>query len=302
MLSSTFLLASSLVATVAFAAIPPRNPRCPDPNGEAPGIMAAHEELAAMEKNSTIQYAAIHVDVYAHVIMSSKPNDKNVTLAVIQDRVKGLNTDYEPANISFTLQDASWVTRDDWGDGALDKAATADVRRSLHRGGPGTLNLYFASDVQSSGVRLDGAGTFPSNLQTHRALLDGCVISKWAAWDQRLMTHEIGHWFGLLHTWEDICNYVGDYIDDTLPSPQSCHPRPRDCPNEANFMSYGDSRGSFSPGQLVRLPGLWAKFRSGANLPRRAKEEEERPGASSPAALQTNVDKLPAPAGFSCGN
>ncbi|EFZ04208.1 peptidase M43 family protein [Metarhizium robertsii] len=302
MLSFTFLLASSLVATRAFAAFPIRNPKCPDPHDEMPGIMAAHEELAIMEKNSTIKYAAIHVDVYAHVIMSSKPNDENITVGTPCLEIFKAKLADNLANISFTLQDATWVTRDDWGDGSLDKTPAMDIRRSLHRGGPGTLNLYFASEIHFSGVGLDGAGTVPSNLQTDRALLDGCVISKWAVRNQRLMTHEVGHWFGLLHTWEDICNYVGDFIDDTLPSPTICHTNPSDCPNEDNFMSYGDYTSSFSPGQLVRLPGLWAKFRSGANPPRYIKMEKKRIGASSPAALQTDVERLPAPAGFSCGN
>ncbi|WIA31878.1 hypothetical protein OEZ86_002743 [Tetradesmus obliquus] len=85
--------------------------------------------------------------------------------------------------------------------------------------------------------------------------------------------HEVGHWHGLLHVFENGCSPPGDAVADTpyclRPDNDSC-PTSRDsCPQQpgkdpiSNWMGYSvDScMSSFSPGQLLRAEQMWHRHR-----------------------------------------
>jgi hypothetical protein len=97
-------------------------------------------------------------------------------------------------------------------------------------------------------------------------------------------THEIGHWLGLLHTFENGCEFPGDYVKDTpyqaegdnrfycgdwpddgnTTVPDDTCPQPGDDPVH-NFMSYGDDLclDQFTRGQVKRQIQSWFAFRAG---------------------------------------
>lgn len=92
----------------------------------------------------------------------------------------------------------------------------------------------------------------------------------------RVLTHELGHYLGLYHTWlssESVCDSIGDLVDDT---PVTNHYLSWDCPsadynscsNESafwggidpidmteNYMDYTaeDCKNMFSKGQMIRM-------------------------------------------------
>ncbi len=87
------------------------------------------------------------------------------------------------------------------------------------------------------------------------------------------LTHEIGHYLGLEHTFEGGCASPGDGVDDTAPeaSAASGCPVGRDtCPGDGpdpihNFMNYTDDACifEFTPGQDARMQIMTALYRPG---------------------------------------
>jgi len=85
--------------------------------------------------------------------------------------------------------------------------------------------------------------------------------------------HEVGHWFGLLHTFEGrSCDGPGDYVDDT-PQQETdtagCPTGKDSCPDVvgsdmvSNFMDYSsdDCYQKFTDGQRRRMFDMWNQFR-----------------------------------------
>jgi hypothetical protein len=84
-------------------------------------------------------------------------------------------------------------------------------------------------------------------------------------------THEVGHYLGLEHTFENGCDAPGDYVADTPPqdSPSEGCPVGRDsCPGGGvdpirNFMdySYDSCMTEFSTDQSIRMQDLVAEYK-----------------------------------------
>ena len=85
-------------------------------------------------------------------------------------------------------------------------------------------------------------------------------------------THEVGHYLGLAHTFEQGCKGHGDYVDDTpaMEVPTSGCPVGKDtCPRDAgldpveNYMDYSYDRcyTAFTHGQTERMQKQYAHWR-----------------------------------------
>ena len=93
----------------------------------------------------------------------------------------------------------------------------------------------------------------------------------------RTLTHEIGHWLGLLHTFQGGCGggFFGENIEDTPPVAEanySCSQNANSCTNDSpdlpdmieNYMDYanGSCMNTFTLGQKARMDGVLAGSRS----------------------------------------
>jgi hypothetical protein len=95
------------------------------------------------------------------------------------------------------------------------------------------------------------------------------------AWGRGLMTHEVGHWLGLRHTFANGCGEIGDLVDDTpaCTSTTGCPANSNTCDEGAgdlddnvnNFMSYNSCRIMFTEGQVTLMHTVLADSIAGRN-------------------------------------
>ena len=89
------------------------------------------------------------------------------------------------------------------------------------------LNIYFIKDWVNSWGICNNPESHANDPQPGKLDFDGCVIRHSTVpggplstyGEGKTMLHEVGHWFGLWHTfemhdYEDGCNPVGDMVDE----------------------------------------------------------------------------------------
>lgn len=116
--------------------------------------------------------------------------------------------------------DTSRTVNDDWAAGYDDE----EMKSALRQGTYADLNLYLLSDFADSGLL--GYCNFPTYISSgdNVVVKDGCVVASGTLPGGDLdpyneggtSTHEVGHWFGLLHVFQgESCSGNGDYVSDT---------------------------------------------------------------------------------------
>lgn len=172
------------------------------------------------------------------------PQDQN-----FQDQFNVLADNFSPAGITFNLAGTTRTVDASW---AVDGDEMA-MKTELRQGGYADLNVYYTEEL---GGNL-GYCYFPTDAPegSDAFFRDGCsVLASSVPGGSaegynlgKTTTHEVGHWFGLYHTFEGGCSGGGDEISDTpaQDSPSSGCPVGRDsCPNDEgvdpihNYMDY----------------------------------------------------------------
>ncbi len=187
----------------------------------------------------------------------------------------GTATDAADTPFRFDLTSVEFVDNADWYKVVPGKGER-DMKAALHQGDSTTLNVYTA-DI---GDGLLGWAYFPKGYNNGRDYIDGVVIldesmpggtaGKYAEGDT--LTHEVGHWLMLEHTFAGGCSASGDGVADT---PREAVPQ-FDCPEGAdtcatpgldpihNFMDYTQDScmNMFTSGQAQRMSDAWVAFRA----------------------------------------
>ncbi|MEA2575798.1 MAG: hypothetical protein QOH93_3096 [Chloroflexia bacterium] len=214
------------------------------------------------------------INVYFHVITSSK-GEGNVTDARIARQMRVLNDGFAGTGFSFVLAGVDRTANDEWFNMGSNSAAERRAKTALRIGTADDLNIY-----TTAGGGFLGWATWAHKYKSNPNL-DGVVLNHGSLPGGAITgfnegdtaTHEVGHWTGLYHTFQNGCSNVGDYVDDT-PSeryPASGCPVGIDtCPGAGldpvhNFMDYSDDpcMTEFTPGQAQRMNYYFMTYRLG---------------------------------------
>lgn len=252
-----------------------------DPNQLSKSRMASMErDFAARKSGGKLATAkSTTVRVYYHVITDGKKGA--ISNAVLKKQIAVLNDAYAGGQggvktpFKFKLADTDRTDKKKWYNVEPDTAAEKAMKKKLHKGGSGDLNLYTAS----LGGGLLGWATFPADYADAKKD-DGVVVLNDSLPGQGAehynlgdtATHEIGHWLGLYHTFQGGCGKKGDHVSDTPSEKEPAYkcPKGRDtCKSKGkdpvhNFMDYvyDNCMHEFSKGQKSRMSKQWAAYRA----------------------------------------
>ncbi|MFI0405229.1 zinc metalloprotease [Actinomadura sp. 3N508] len=219
----------------------------------------------------------IDIPVYFHVLHDG--SEGNVSRAAVERQISTLNGSYGGRNggantrVSFKLREVSRTDNAAWFNDPEQYEGTYKPR--LRKGDKATLNLYSAR----IGGDLLGWSTFPwkyksepkmDGVTIHHGSMPGGPIDNFNKGFSA--THEVGHWLGLYHTFQDGCGAQGDRVADTpaerdptngCPSGKDTCLSPGDDPVH-NYMdySYDTCMTSFTAGQGARIHKVWKAYRA----------------------------------------
>lgn len=228
--------------------------------------MEIHDFLT--DEGKTIENHALvagNISVYVHVIRTSGgygdvPNWR------INQQISHLNSAYAGTGFSFSLAGVTRTNNSNWYYMGQGSSAEYQAKSSLRRGGSRTLNVYLGGFNNG----LLGWATFPwwysGNPSQDGVVLLNATLTGGSNTNNTgdILVHEIGHWLGLLHTFEGGCWGQGDYVSDTPAEAEpgrSCYYSRDSCPSQPgydplySYMNYtGDAcMSQFTNGQVNRM-------------------------------------------------
>jgi len=248
-----------------------------------------------------IERKTVNIRTYWNTITSG--NQGGISDDVVRESISILNDAFSP-HFSFTLNDADIIATSNpsYWDLQMGSNQENQMKSKLRKGGCGALNIY------STNIGGLGWATFPDGCEDSKTD-DGVVIlhtsvpggTKAPYNEGDTLTHEVGHWLGLSHTFQGGCNDVGDMVADTpaVAGPSRGCPVKDTCPDDGlgndqvkNFMDYSDDScmTEFTAGQFERMNIQWNLYRSDGSPPTPA------PPTPKPPTPKPSTPKPPTPA------
>lgn len=248
----------------------------------------------------------IYVPVVFHVIHTG--GAENITQAQLMDQLRILNEDFrkmsgtrggsatngKAVDMEFEFRLAQIDPNGNRHDGinriqsTLTENARDNVKSLSYWPSNKYLNIWIVKTIQSFGGEgiVLGYAQFPYSMNSTpttdgvvmRADYTGTIITGNTNNAGRTLTHEVGHWIGLYHTFQDgcvgttanTCSFQGDRVCDTPPVEDAtfgCLTSRTTCNGQAmieNYMDYMDGRctNTYTQGQKDRALAQMSQYRA----------------------------------------
>jgi len=247
---------------------------------------SSRDLLQGKQPTSLSPAGSISVTTYVHVIAQGMTRaEGNLSDAEIAEQMAVLNRSFSGATgpgaadtaFRFRLAGTTRTIDPALYDLAPGSAAERQAKTALRRGDDRTLNIYLGG----LGGGLLGYAYFPQQGGKSKPWQDGVVVlnesvpggavRNYNAGDT--LPHEVGHWLGLYHTFQNGCSTAGDRVNDTpaeaVPTTgcpdgkDTCLKDPGLDPVE-NLMdySYDACMYAFTRGQAARMDAVWKAWRA----------------------------------------
>lgn len=242
-----------------------------------------------LKRQQRFNKTGIVIPVAFHIITNSAGAGV-VPTSQLQEQIDSLNAGYDSTNVRFVLSSIDTTANNAWYTVGFQSAAEMQMKQALSIDPEFTMNVYLAN----LGGGLLGWAWFPWNYPESSFMHGPVILTQSIPGGTAApfnlgatLTHEVGHYLGLYHTFQGGCFAPGDEVDDTPYEGSSASGCPigRDtCPSDPgldpihNYMDYSDDFCMYelTPGQSARIdwainthkPGLL----NGARFPERPLE------------------------------
>ncbi|KAK2605859.1 hypothetical protein QQS21_003699 [Conoideocrella luteorostrata] len=275
----------SVLAPAAIQAVASERPEHCGAGSPSQEFLSLSRAFRSQEANATAggfsaaaAAQSTQINTYIHIMASDRTaRGGYVSQSTIDEQMRILNSNYANTGFSFVLRDVDYTV-----DPNKSYLRSLDdeyyIKRDLRKGSYSDLNLYYFVNTFRGNT---GWCYYPTNAPqgSESFIRDGCVIHQgslpggsYAPWNEgKITSHEVGHWMGLMHTFENGCYGNGDEVDDTpfQSTPTSGCPIGRDSCTQPgvdpihNFMDYSDNacQTEFTNGQAARMRSWWDYYR-----------------------------------------